>query len=500
MTPLDRIIKARQLLVLDYFFFGNLVLKLKVIEDPTCRQRKGYLGWTDGKYLAFDPKFAAEETMPRLVGFCAHEALHPAFKHTLRRENRNPRLYYKAADFVINPILLNAGFELPGHPLVNWDWYGKTTEEIYEILLKEQQEREQRIREKIEELKNQADNSGDESENGEGEDKDESENEGESEDDDGQSEDDDGQNNEDQDDNDQIDDDLDEDEDQDDDNQLDDDFSQNLPDDIQQDLEELKKKLKELPEDLQQELQDDFDDFGGVKDQKNEDGSNLSPAEKKQEEEDWNISVLQAEQLQKQCGDLPLGLERLVEDLKRPPLDPAEVFQQFMALSAKNDYSWARPNRRYIQQGTYLPDLRSEELLKVIFVMDTSGSINEKAVETMAGWLEMVLETFDTKLVVIYCDSQVQGEPEIFTREDLPLKLHPRGFGGTNFKPPFEYVREHNLELDCLVYMTDLWCSGFPDEEPEYPVLWVWVKDNHGGIHKCEPPFGDVVEMEVEVK
>ena len=45
------------------------------------------------------------------------------------------------------------------------------------------------------------------------------------------------------------------------------------------------------------------------------------------------------------------------------------------------------------------------------------------------------------------------------------------GGGGTDFRPPFDYVYENEIEVDSFIYLTDLECS-MPDE-PDYPVLWV---------------------------
>ena len=113
----------------------------------------------------------------------------------------------------------------------------------------------------------------------------------------------------------------------------------------------------------------------------------------------------------------------------------------------------------------------------------------------MTGWLEMVLETYPAEINVVYADCQIQGH-EVFTRDDLPLKLKPRGGGGTNFIPVFEWVEEQELQPTCLVYMTDLCCEDYPEKEPPYPVLWIHIENKQWG-HSM-PPFGEVVVMEKE--
>jgi len=52
------------------------------------------------------------------------------------------------------------------------------------------------------------------------------------------------------------------------------------------------------------------------------------------------------------------------------------------------------------------------------------------------------------------------------------VRLEPKGGGGTDFRPAFEWVAENDFAPACLIHLTDLCCDSFP-ETPEYPVLWV---------------------------
>ena len=59
-----------------------------------------------------------------------------------------------------------------------------------------------------------------------------------------------------------------------------------------------------------------------------------------------------------------------------------------------------------------------------------------------------------------------------FEQTDYPIGAKTlKGRGGTRFAPVFEYVDDHQLNPDCVIYFTDLECNDFgPD--PGYPVLW----------------------------
>ena len=68
--------------------------------------------------------------------------------------------------------------------------------------------------------------------------------------------------------------------------------------------------------------------------------------------------------------------------------------------------------------------------------------------------------------------------------------MNPVGGGGTDFRPVFEWVERQGVAPCCLVYLTDLLCNRFPDQTPDYPVLWVQTAD-----YNVTAPFGEIVKM-----
>ena len=160
-------------------------------------------------------------------------------------------------------------------------------------------------------------------------------------------------------------------------------------------------------------------------------------------------------------------------------------------MSARNDYNWTRPNRRYISSGIILPSLISEELPEVVIAVDTSCSITEKQLSTFASEASAVLGAYETTIRVIYCDARVRGE-KVFTRADLPLELELRGGGGTKFEPVFEHITENQYTPSCLIYFTDL-AGSFPEHEPDYPVMWLVPKPRDD--QERTVPFGDIVKF-----
>src|ERR1700722_2706019 len=137
----QRLSAARAALVLDHPFFGALALRMNLEEETKGRTRTMA---TDGRSIFYDNGFVKGCSDQELVGLPAHEVMHPAMQHHTRRGDRDPGLWNEAADYAINPILTDAGFVLPGAPLLNREYCGMTAEQIYEALRKRQDDAESR--------------------------------------------------------------------------------------------------------------------------------------------------------------------------------------------------------------------------------------------------------------------------------------------------------------------------------------------------------------------
>ncbi len=121
--------KARTQLVLDHPFFGSLALRLKLLVDETTDT-----AYTDGIVLGYNPAFIEQLTLPETKWLIAHEVMHLACSHHTRRQSRDIDRWNKAADYVVNAILEDAGFKHPGGILLNPSFSGKSAETIYALL------------------------------------------------------------------------------------------------------------------------------------------------------------------------------------------------------------------------------------------------------------------------------------------------------------------------------------------------------------------------------
>lgn len=204
--------------------------------------------------------------------------------------------------------------------------------------------------------------------------------------------------------------------------------------------------------------------------------------------DDWQIAAVQAANVAAAAGNLPGSLKRFVDEIVNGKVDWRAVLRRFVTDDARDDYSYRRVNRKYAALGIFLPGLYSEAMGAMVSVIDTSGSISDEILAEFGGEISAIHATMQpSSLVNIYCDADV-NHVDTFDRYDTP-KFEGHGGGGTDFRPPFRWIEEKQIEPKCLIYLTDGY-GPFPAEPPPYPVLWVMTTD-------VQPPWGEVVRIEL---
>ncbi len=229
------------------------------------------------------------------------------------------------------------------------------------------------------------------------------------------------------------------------------------------------------------DAEDDGDGQGG-----GAPGEVLDAPELSQDEAEWQVAVNQAANLAKMMGKMPAGMASIVEKATRPRIDWRAILRRFVQENAKADYSWKMPNRRYIAQGIYLPEIRSEEMPPIANFVDTSASTLGVRGKFIAEMQSIAEECQPESTLVVHCDAAV-AKVETFERgEPIDIKQWA-GNGGTLFHPPFEYMEREGIEPACAIYLTDGY-GRFPEQPPSYPVLWVMTTD-------VVAPWGETVKI-----
>lgn len=200
----------------------------------------------------------------------------------------------------------------------------------------------------------------------------------------------------------------------------------------------------------------------------------------------WRVKVAQAAQAAKMCGKLTAAQGRLVEEVLNPKVDWRDVLRRFVEKCKTDLRTWARPNRRFLSQGLYLPSRDGEAMGELVVAVDCSGSIGQEELAQFKAELQTIFEDQKPrKLHVIFFESEVSGY-DVMDRDD-DFIFDPRGCGGTAFSPIFKKIQEEGVEPVACVVLTDLYCHDFGDQ-PDYPVMWV----SYGSD---EAPWGEVVMM-----
>lgn len=138
MNDISQIISASVLrLRMKSPFFAALALFARFI--PT---QKLTTAATDGKDIFFNPEYMRSLPIDQQDGLLLHEVLHAALLHVPRRGTRDGKLWNIAADIAINGMIAQqGGYQLPEGGLRDPKLEHLSVEEIYELLLQEDSDR-----------------------------------------------------------------------------------------------------------------------------------------------------------------------------------------------------------------------------------------------------------------------------------------------------------------------------------------------------------------------
>lgn len=205
-----------------------------------------------------------------------------------------------------------------------------------------------------------------------------------------------------------------------------------------------------------------------------------------------------AEKSDKYKGDLPGYLKRFVNKLMTPEIKWQDVLSSFVTRAITDKSSWNRPNRRFISSRTYLPS-RDGESVKVGVIIDTSGSTSDD-IPKFLGELNGLVKTFGNyTLNILQVDTEVHSCDTYTDEEPLDLEnveFQVNGGGGTIIYPGFEYILEHEdeIECDCICVLTDGFTEKFTESmNPGIPTVWVITKNGSDDNSNFE--FGEIVKM-----
>lgn len=201
------------------------------------------------------------------------------------------------------------------------------------------------------------------------------------------------------------------------------------------------------------------------------------------------MQLRDARKKEQACEGEEVFLERLWQRGRAQNLNWKQLINAFIQ-EEMYDYTFSPPDRRFAGTGFFLPDynVTDHESRKVLFMVDTSGSVDDEAVGKVYAEIYSAMLQFNGMLSGVLCffDTKVYGEIPISGITDLSGVI-PKGGGGTDFNCIFTYANrlKEREDIADIVIFTD-GNAVFPKigAAGDTPVLWILT--DHNNI----PPWG----------
>lgn len=190
-------------------------------------------------------------------------------------------------------------------------------------------------------------------------------------------------------------------------------------------------------------------------------------------------------------GSIPGAVLIELDKTLNPRLPWHVLFQNFMNNFAKEDYSWRRPNRKYLPD-IIMPSAYSEAVSNIVFAVDSSGSVSDKEFGLFAQEIETVQQQLHPeRITIINFDTGIKEIHEVTQDTDIIHDIKFTGRGGTRITPVLQWAKDNNPEV--LVIFTD-GCFAYPSEDtyPNCPILWL-IHNNLNFSSK----IGEVIHYEI---
>ena len=170
-------------------------------------------------------------------------------------------------------------------------------------------------------------------------------------------------------------------------------------------------------------------------------------------------------------------------ELLQPQVDWREVLREFVQTTcAGSDYStYARPNRRLMSQGIYMPSGISEQVEELVIAIDTSGSIGQSELTEFLSEVKGVCDTVKpNKVRLLYWGCSVVGDEsyDMHELEQLTTSTKPKGGGGTDVRCVTQYMAKKSIKPQAAIVLTDGYLFGGWGEWT-CPVLWTILDNEH---------------------
>ena len=207
--------------------------------------------------------------------------------------------------------------------------------------------------------------------------------------------------------------------------------------------------------------------------------------------EKWKKALGEASVYARQKGNLPNGMERIIDDILNEKVNWKHLLYKYMTRTLPYDYTYSRPSKKSFGSGFYMPSILRENV-EVCVSIDTSGSLNSEELGEFLGEITTLARTFNNITInLIVCDSEIHEVYQLGNNDsDLIKKLNISGGGGTDHNPVYDYIQKELPNTKLLVNFTDGY-TCFPKYESVKSV-WVLTK---GSCKDSDIPFGEIIRL-----
>lgn len=184
-------------------------------------------------------------------------------------------------------------------------------------------------------------------------------------------------------------------------------------------------------------------------------------------------------------GDIPGEIQVVLDTFLNPKLPWKTLLFNYMNELVNQEYSYARPSRRY--EDPLMPGYTGRNGLEhLVYYVDVSGSVTDDQILRMNSEVKYIQEELQPeKLTLALFDTEIH-EVYVFERDEPFSKITVTGRGGTSLECVFEHVRSQ--DASAIVVFSDLDVS-IPDD-PGIPIIWVCVDSPQKTV-----PYGRLVHV-----
>ena len=175
------------------------------------------------------------------------------------------------------------------------------------------------------------------------------------------------------------------------------------------------------------------------------------------------------------AGKLNGNVPREISEAMEAKVNWKEVLADFVnaICNDKDNSTWRRPSRRWVDQGVYMPSAIGEAVGRIVVAIDMSGSIGQAEVGQFLGELLSVCNHVQPEGIdLMYWDTEV-CQHEKYDRgdyESIMSSTKPMGGGGTSARCIPRYIEQHKLNPECVIVLTDGYIDGWGTWK--HPVFW----------------------------